>query len=137
MNKNDLYENLMDSLSEITQEKESDERVQGAWDTLVKSMVNSHIQIIHDEFQALANARSNGEIYHLNALAREAAQRIVAHVTTEHLGDERPPLALPEAVAEAYLSRNHIAIRKCGKCNYQYPQILGDCPICIVDANSY
>jgi len=129
-NSDAFLEGLCDSLSEITEEKENDERCQGAWDILLSSMLDDHIRIIHTEFEALREARARSEIYHINKLAQEAAQRVASYVTMEHQPAQRAPLGLPPAVAEAYLYHDYIAIRICDECKYQYPQIIDHCPMC-------
>jgi len=125
-----LYADLLESLNELDVEKEKDETCERAWDILLSSMLDDHIQIIHNEFEALREARANGEIYHINKLAQEAAQRVASYVTMKHQPAQRAPLGLPPAVAEAYLYHDYIAIRICDECKYQYPQIIDHCPMC-------
>jgi len=105
-NSDALFEGLLSSLDEIAVEKESDERVQGAWDQLLSTMAPEHIQIIHDDFAALRLARKNGEKYHLNRLSLEAGRLIVCYVTTQHDPDSQEALSLPPEVAKDYLKSN-------------------------------
>lgn len=103
MNKNDLYENLIDSLSEIVVEQKKDETCERAWDQLLSTMAPEHIRILYDEFEALRLARKKGQKYNLNRLALEAGRLIVCYVTTQHDPDSQEALSLPPEVAQTYL----------------------------------
>ncbi len=131
----ELFDLLVDSLEQLSDEKQESDAWNNAIDELLSSMSMKYIDMLTGEAAFLSNAIKTGDLYQPSEFYTHCMLMIQDRSNSpngEREHKPRRPLAMPDKVCKAFLdSPGILFLATCDSCAYQFPtRAFRRCPLC-------